>query len=267
MLDSSEKKKIEKLRSILLQKDRVKIQQLEETLSQRDKLSEKVVPIIEQQLEEYEQRFPAAYRSVVDNIIERKLKESQEDLLNLLYPILGTMIRKYIAQQLQQLKENIERQLRQSFLTRLKARFFGIADSELIISKAASSRVVEAYVIQQHSGVLLGSASSGKTIDKDMIAGMLTAIKAFVQDAFKRSDAQLELIDYGEYQILIQDMYSYFIALAVSGQLSSEEKNNLSEQMLTFADRELSIKIKPDDPSFHYHVKQKLEQYFIKPNI
>jgi len=267
MLDPSEKKKIETLRSILLQEDRVTIQRLEEILNHRDELSERIVPIIEQQLEEYEQRFPVAYRTAVEHIIERKLRESQEDLLNLLYPILGTMIRKYIAQQLQQLKEHVEEQLRQSFLARLKARFFGVPDSELIISKAASSRVSEAYVIQQHSGILLGSASSGNTIDRDLIAGMLTAIKSFVQDAFKQNEAQLELIDYGEYQILIQDMYSYFIALAVEGQLSGEEKNNLSKQMLTFANKELSRKIKPDDPGFHYHVKQKLEQYFIKPNI
>lgn len=264
MVHSSEKEKIEQLRSILLQRDRVALQRLEDILDHEEQLSERITPIIEKQLLEFQEHFPKSYQLAVDKIIERKLKSSQDDLLNLLYPIMGKMIRKYIAQQLQALKESVERQIRQSFYEKIKARFYGVSEGDLIISQAAQSRVEEAYVISQHSGILLGSASTNKIIDKEMIAGMLTAIKAFVQDAYLRNDVELGLVDYGEYQIIIQDLYSYYIALAVNGQLSAAEKEDLSKQMLTFADKELSRKIDPDNPSFHLHVKEKLQSYFIK---
>lgn len=266
-MNPNDQEKIETLRTILLKNDRAVLHKIEDLLNHPDQLSAKVRPIIERELEVYQEKFPATYRLAVENIIERKLKASQDELLDVMYPILGKMIRKYIAQQLQSLKENIEKQLHQSFIGRLKARFFGVSDSELIMHQAIASRVEEAYVIQQYSGLLLGSASNQETIDKDLIGGMLTAIKSFVQDAYQQSDIGLEMIDYGSYQILIQDLYTYYIALAINGSVTAQERENLSQLMLTFADKELNRKIAPDDPGFHLHVKQKLHQYFIKPHI
>lgn len=265
MVHPSEKHKIETIRKILLQQDRKALQKIEDILNHPDKLAEKVNPIISTQLEAFQQEFPKTYRLAVEQIIERKLQSSQEDLLNVLYPIMGKMIRKYLAQQLQALKEGVEKQIRQSFFGRMKAYFFGVKESDLIISQAIASRVQEAYVIQQHSGLLLGSASapSSNTMDKDMLAGMLTAIKAFVQDAFSQNDVDLELINYGDYQILIQDCYSYYIALAVKGQLTSEEHEKYKVLMLKFAEKELHVKMDPDNPAFHFKVKAKLQQYFI----
>ena len=265
MVHPSEKHKIETIRKILLQQDRQALQEVEDTLNHPDKLAEKVNPIIANQLDAFQKEFPKTYRLAVEQIIERKLQASQEDLLNVLYPIMGKMIRKYLAQQLQALKESVENQIRQSFLGRLKAYLFGVKESDMIISQAIQSRVQEAYVIQQHSGLLLGSASasSSQTLDKDMLAGMLTAIKAFVQDAFVQSDVDLELINYGDYQILIQDCYSYYIALAVKGQLTNKEKEKYMELLLKFAENELNIKIDPDNPAFHLKMKTKLKQYFI----
>ncbi|HQU58060.1 MAG: hypothetical protein KDD02_16685 [Phaeodactylibacter sp.] len=255
---------LEEVRDILLRKDRETLQRLEDILDQRGQLAERVVPIIEEQLEHFKEHFPVAYRHTVERLIERKLKESQEELLNLIYPILGKMIRKYIAQQLQALRESVEVQIKQSFLGRLRARLSGVRESDIIISQAAGLRVEEAYVIGQHSGLLLGSASLHPTIDKELIAGMLTAIKSFVIDAFQRGDAELEMINYGNYQILIQDFYTYYIALAVNGALTAGEKEELSEQMFNFADRELARKIDPDDPAFHLHLQEKLRLYFIE---
>lgn len=255
---------LDEIRDILLRKDRDALQRLEGILERRELLSERVVPIIEEQLEQFKEHFPYAYRQAVERLIERKLRESQEELLNLIYPILGKMIRRYIAQQLQALRENVEAQLRQSFLGRLRARFSGLRESDLLISQAAGLRVEEAYVIAQHSGLLLGSASLHPTIDKDLIAGMLTAIKSFAVDAFQRGDAELEMINYGDYQILIQDFYSFYIALAVNGALTAGEKEKLSGQIFNFANRELSRKIDPDDPAIHLHLQEKLRSYFIE---
>ncbi|MCB0570112.1 MAG: hypothetical protein KDC66_10130 [Phaeodactylibacter sp.] len=255
---------LDEVRDILLRKDRDALQRLEDILEQRELLSERVVPIIEEQLALFQEHFPYAYRQAVERLIERKLKESQDELLNLIYPILGKMIRKYIAQQLQGLRESVEAQLKSSFLGRLRARLSGLRESDVIISQAAGLQVQEAYVIAQHSGLLLGSASVQPTIDKELIAGMLTAIKSFAVDAFQRGDAELEMINYGDYQILIQDFYSFYIALAVNGALTTGEKEKLSEQMINFANRELSRKIDQDDPAIHFHLQQQLRSYFIE---
>ena len=54
--------------------------------------------------------------------------------------------------------------------------------------------------------------------DSDLISGMLTAIRDFVQDAFGRGEAgQLEEIDYGDLRILIEAGKYTYIAAVVEG--------------------------------------------------
>ena len=259
--------KLDLLRNILLQKEQERITHIHNILEEKEPLAERVVPIIEEQLEAFEAHFPKAYQLAVDRLVEKKIRESQEEMVNTLYPVMGTMIRKYIAQQLQELRENVEQQLQRSFLARLRDRLFrpkSVRESDLLLHQAAQPRVREAYVIEQHSGLLLGSASAESIVDNELIAGMLTAIKSFVVDAFRRGNTQLELIEYASYQILIQDFHTYYIALAVEGKLTTQEKEELSAQIANFARRELYRKIKSDDVGLHLHLGKTLEDYFMK---
>jgi hypothetical protein len=93
---------------------------------------------------------------------------------------------------------------------------------------------------------------------------MLTAIKSFVVDAFRRGATQLELIEYAGYQILIKDYHSYYVALAVEGKMTTKEQEELSDQIATFVQNELGRKIKVDDASLHLHLATTLKEYFMK---
>ena len=126
-------------------------------------------------------------------------------------------------------------------------------------------KVEEVYVISHESGLLLGSASSSNTADKDMIAGMLTAIKAFVEDAFHRSDEELRGIQYREYEILIHNFFNYYIALAIAGTSSEEDKDHLAKRILEFASKELNQNLSEPNAQLHGHLQQQLKSYFMKP--
>ncbi|NBC08459.1 MAG: hypothetical protein GVY26_14790 [Bacteroidetes bacterium] len=259
-----DRRKLELLRNILFQEEKQQIERIDAILQQREPLAERVTPIIEEELEKFEQHFPKTYQLAVDRIIERKLEQSQAQLIDLLYPIIGKMIRKYLALQLQQLRESVEAQVQQSFLGRLRERMTGVRESDRIMSMAAATQIEEAYVVEQHSGLLLGSASSGTVVDREMIAGMLTAIKSFVEDAFQKGETNLETINYAGYQIVVQDFHTLYIALAINGSLTSKEYDELCEQLLTFAQRELSGGVKVDDPRQHARLEKALRHYFMK---
>ena len=261
--------RLEQLRKILLRDERKARQEIEHLLDDPSLLSEKVKPIIADELELLKAQFPATYEKVVRKIIEEELKGSQEEILNVIYPVLGKMIRKYISHQIQQLKDKIDAQIRyafskEGFWRQFKARLLGIKASDQVIKDLQLYTVEELYVIQRHSGLLMGAASRQKTIDQDVIAGMLTAIKAFVEDAFKREKEELELIEYGNYQILLQNYYSYYIATAVSGAFSSSEKEALSDRLLQFAEEELGDHQALDESNFEY-ISQALAQRFFRP--
>jgi len=267
----NEAQSIELLKQILLKEDRNEVEQLKALLNNPTALSEKVSPIVEQHLDYLKKNFPSEYHRTIENIIERKLESSQEELLNAISPVMGQMIRKYVQHQFQLLKESLDQRidatLNQGIIGRVRHLFSGqpTISSEKIIASLDRPIIEEVYVIEHHSGLLLGSASRAETIDIDVIAGMLTAIKSFVEDAFKRGDQKLEMIQYGTFSILLVNFHSYYIAAAVSGSMSMEERTQLEDDLGRFAEKELKINMRKMDGSSNLLIQQKLEKHFFEP--
>lgn len=231
---------LQHLRGILLEADRKEIEALKATLYQEDRLAERVNPIVEKRIEQIKSNFDQELGKQVNQRIEIKIEASKEQLLNVIYPVLGQMIRKFVTYQFQLLKDSIDTQLNQVFSSRgllgqLRSKLFGIKSSDIVLRDLDKPMIQEVYVIQRDSGLLLGSYSRQQTIDKDMVAGMLTAIKSFVEDAFQREKEELERIEYGNYIILIQNFFSYYIAVALTGSLSSQERVHIVEHLAAFA--------------------------------
>ena len=265
-IEMREELMLEKLRDILLREDRASLEDLRDILDNKEKLSERVTPIMEERLEFFKETFPKEFKTIVDRLIEQKLKESQEEILNIIYPVLGKMIKKFINHQFQVLKDSIDAQVKNTFSSqgvfrRIKSSIFGVRDSEIMLSNIKTYEVEEVYVVQRDSGLLMGNASQGKTIDQDVIAGMLTAIKSFVEDAFQREQENLENIEYGNYKIVIQNFHTYYIAVALSGTLSSAEKEALDEKLLDFAEQELADHQSLKEENFTF-ISEKLQNYF-----
>ena len=78
-------------------------------------------------------------------------------------------------------------------------------------------------------------------MDEDMISGMLTAIKNFVEDAFKQKDQNLELIEYELYNLHIQSFISYYIVVVVSGTYSMVFKDKLQDIIFDLSQNFLSL--------------------------
>ena len=263
---------MQKLKEILLREDRAELNRLRQILEDPEKLSKKVSPIIAQRIEFLKQNFPEEFHQVVNDIFEKKIAASQDELLNVIYPAMGKMIRKYIAHQFQELKEKIDRQINKtfsikSFKSRFKSIFFGIKNSDIILSELDKPVIEEIYLIQKNSGFLLASASKEKHMHRDVVAGMLTAIKAFVEDAFQKGDQDLDLIQYDTYKILIQNFHRYYMAVVLSGSLSAIEKDELTKNLLDFAEKQLvAYKLEKICDQEYESISNKLNTSFILPS-
>ncbi|MCB0643999.1 MAG: hypothetical protein KDC44_20275 [Phaeodactylibacter sp.] len=265
-----EQELFERLQTILLQEDRKAIEELRRDLDEVERLRKRVEPLIEAELTEFKQAFPNEYRAAVEKIITQKLKTSQKEMLDVIYPVLGRMIRKYIQLQFQQFREGIEQQIRKQLSTgllgRMRYTLFGLSKKEkaaLILSQHPSA-IEELYVVEQHSGILIGSASRGTIVDVEMIAGMLTAIKAFVQDAFQQGEQEIELIQYETYSLIIQNHFSYYVAAAVGGPLSTDQNREIRQKIAFFAEHELPACLNQAPMDQNRLIKQKLETFFFK---
>lgn len=213
--------------------------ELREDINTRQRLQQKVDPIIDEKLSYVREHFPELFGNVLTQAIKRQICESRDEVVDALYPIMGRLIKKYIVVELTALSEKIDRQLEQAFswemwLARAKAWARGESLGKEIIAQAMAPAIEEVFVIEQHSSVLLGSFSRQNIVDRDMIAGMLTAINGFVKEAFAKQDQHLEVIEYETYKILIKNFQTFYIATTVSGVVNAEFKQYLDDLVLEF---------------------------------
>lgn len=248
----SEDKLIERLREVILRNDRQTMAEVWRVLDSREEMEARTGKIIQERIEQKAQflkdNFEQEYGGTLDDLMERKIQSSKEEILNVIYPVLGQMIKKYIAYQFEQLQEAIERQIKNAkerlspsnIFKRLRNRFSGVKESDLILSEAVQPIIEEVYIIQKESGLLLGSYYSGdKKDEQDVIAGMLTAIKAFAEDAFKKENQELETLEWGNFKIILQNNYSYYIAVVLTGAVSKPYRSQLSDKLNLFINKEM----------------------------
>ena len=264
---------LHELQQILLREDRAEVDRLGQIIDDPDLFKTRVEPIIREELERLRLGSPKQYRKVIETIIEEKIQTSQQEIIQVIYPMLGSMIQKYIRLQFKQLRESLERQVQQTLtrglLGRIRYALFGLSkkEKEQMLANSYQSKIAEVYVIEQHSGLLIGSASRAQKVNIEVIAGMLTAIKAFVQDAFDRGEQEVNMIDYDEYSILIENHYSYYVAVAFEGVVTAKEEVSIRERITIFIKDSLATTLNLEEDSRNLVVKQQLRQLFFENPI
>ena len=204
-------------------------------------MAKKVDPIFEENLEQFVEDIPTRLGPVITKTLQEQIANSQDKVVEALYPILGKMVKRYIQNELALLSENINNKVNNTFTLKgiqrkLKALFTGVKESDIILSELDAPELMEVFVIKKGSGMLLGNYSNQQTLDKDLISGMLTAIKSFVEDAFQGESQNLEGIDYELYKIQIQNFHSYYMAVVVSGNLTPQFENEIEDLILENSD-------------------------------
>jgi hypothetical protein len=247
-----EKDRIEVIKDILFTDDREyiekissRLEKLEKMVNEKKSLSTKVDPIIQDQIQEFTKSIPETLGPTITKTLKEEIKNSRDDVVDALYPILGKMIKKYVAQEVKLLSEKIDNQF--NFVTRWKIKIKSIFSSkkekELLMQQLASAKIEQVLLIEKDSGILKASYSKAKKVDEEMVSGMLTAIKAFVEDAFDQKNQSLELIEYELYQILIQSFVTHYIAVVVSGPFGVKSKNKLQDIIFDFYNRYMAMNV------------------------
>ena len=276
----NERERLEVLKDILFTDDREyldkvseRIVQLEQVLHDRKKLSTKVDPIVHEQLEEFTKSIPNTLGPVITATLKEEIKHHKDEVVDALYPVLGKMIKKYIAQEIKVLSEKIDDQF--SFIKTAKRKirsvFGNVKEEDLILTELSMAKIEQVFLIERESGILKAAFSKTDTIDEEMISGMLTAIKSFVEDAFHQRDQSLELIEYELYQIHIQSFVTHNIAVVISGNYLTRSKNKVQDIIFNFYNKYMAMNLdlvmdigrgRDDEPVTREDVEKELAKYF-----
>ena len=181
---------------------------------------------------------------VLGDVIRRKIRDAREEMIEALYPIIGQTVVRAVSEAMRDLARAVDAQMRSSFgprvvWRRLQARLRGVSSAEMALREALPFEVAEIFLIHRETGLLLRHLGRGPQAspDSDLVSGMLTAIRDFVQDAFGRGsrrretgsagprsretgsagEGQLDEIQYGERRILIEASQHAYLAVVVDG--------------------------------------------------
>ena len=231
--------RFELLKELLLAEDRKDFKVLKEEFIEREKFSKKVNPLVDEKIEDLKENFPTYFGDTITETIKVQIRESQDEVVEALYPIMGKLVKKFIVAEITKLSDSINETIKNkfSFSQIIKRSFKGKKTaSEVVLQEVFEPIIEEVFVIEKDSGLLVGSYSKGHIADKDMISGMLTAIKSFAEDAFSKEGQDLEDIKFETFQLSIQNYKSIYIATATSGVINSGFKDKLLDNINTLAE-------------------------------
>ncbi|RPI03781.1 MAG: BON domain-containing protein [Calditrichaeota bacterium] len=245
------------LRKIILDDDRKKFEELEQTvqklqtlLAQRNLDKETLInglapvigDVLQKGLVDSKDEMIEVFAPIVAPAIQKQISESQHEIIDALYPVIGKTIRKAVSESMKQLVDKVNQRIDATLkggllLKKIKAQVAGVSSAELVIRDAISFRIEQIFLIHKSSGLLIAHVSASEeesTVDEELISGMLTAIKHFVSQAFKASNHDLNEIQYGQHTIILEIANYYYLAFVVSGPVPPEfsrEAQKLSERI------------------------------------
>ena len=264
----------QQLRSILFEDEQREhnqlsqvVHELHEDINTRKRLETKVEPIVEDKFTYLKEHFPELFGPAIAEAITVQIRESQDTIIDALYPIMGKLIKKYVVAEIEALSEKIDKQLDKAFswqgwVARMRSWLAGVPFSQQVMRGALAPTIEEVFVIEQHSSILIGSYSRQNILDRDMIAGMLTAIKGFVKEAFTKEHQELEMIEYETYKIVLKNFRSFYIAVTVSGVIDAQFKDELDDILLTFVHKVMSQPVPAMAAQEKEYLSAPLRHYF-----
>jgi hypothetical protein len=238
-VDNNIDNRFELLRDLLLAEDREKFESLSQEIILREKLATSVLPLIDDKILDLRKNFPEQFGDTITQTIKAQIRDSHEEVVEAMYPILGKMVKKYVVAEITKLSDKINKTIKEkfSFMESFKRFLKGKRnDAGIILEDVFEFTIEEVFVIEEDSGLLSGSYSRGSIADKDMISGMLTAIKSFAEDAFLKGEQDLENITFETFQLSIRNFKTIYIAIATSGVLTMEHREQLSENLNNLAE-------------------------------
>ncbi len=250
----SDAAKLQLLKDLLLDDDRASVESIRKDvkslnteLHTKEQLQPNVDPIIEERLERYTTEVPEKLGPAITAALKKQINESRDEVVDLLYPIIGKLIGKFIRIEIEKLSERIDKNLAEAFsyegwIRRIKGWFTGTSESELLMQELNAPVFVEVMVIEKDSGLLMANYSEGEVIDRDMVAGMLTAIKAFAEDAFSNGEEELEVIQYESYNLHMYNFKAYYVVVVSSGVTNAQFMGHLHDRIMSFAKAYIEIK-------------------------
>ncbi len=170
--------------------------------------------------------------------IREQIRIERDAMVNALYPVIGSTISTYLAEEIRAINDKVENALSiEGMMRKIRAKMQGVSEAELLFREVMLFRARAIFLIHKDSGLVIAEVqpSESQHLESDMVAGMLTAIRSFVNDCIAQSGdvAEIDAIDYGTSKIILEVEGYCYLAVVVQGEPTQQFINELRESLGT----------------------------------
>ena len=184
-------------------------------------------------------RVAEALSEPVAQALGSAVQRNRQGLIDALFPIIGPLIRKSIAEALRGLVADLNGAIESSFTLRgLKWRIeswrAGVPYAQVVLKHRLAYGIDHVFLIEAESGLVLHheSAPGLPALDADAIAGMLTALGDFVDDSVGQgSGGSLDSAQVGNYLVWIEHGPRANLACFMRGVPPTELRSQLERRL------------------------------------
>ena len=231
-IDTSE---LDSLISLLTGEQKVELDKLRESFNDPELFTERIKETLPEAIARRgkdDQMLAQLLAPTIEETIDSLNQQDPDALAVKMLPTIRRSVRLIVLETFNDLVTNLNRVLDHSFnfSWRFEAWRTGRPFGEIVLAKTLIYRVEQIFLIHIKTGLLLKQVivDDRQAHDGDLISGMLTAIRDFVQHSFELEPSEtLSNFKVGELSVLIEQDEEVFIAAVVRGLVPAELNDNL----------------------------------------
>ena len=172
-----------------------------------------------------DKKIQLSLEPIIEKGIQSSIKKDRRVLVDALFPVMGPAIRKAIASTIQGMIQGFNQILEHSFsIQGLKWRWEAVRTkkpfAEVVLLHTLVYQIEQVFLIHKDTGLVLQhvEAKTAVSQDPELVSGMLTAIKDFVQDSFGgQKDEALDILRVGDRSVWVEHGMHAILAAVVRG--------------------------------------------------
>lgn len=215
--------------------------------SLKDSVRDVIVDVLRESGIQDHDRLARALAPLIVSSMREEIRNSRDMMVDALYPITGQLVAAAVRNAFNELIDKINQRLDQGFSfevwqAKLRAKLTGRSEGEILLQSSQAFEIEELFVVHRPTGLLIERLTAEdderKGVDSDLVSGMLTAIIAFVRDAFQDEEGgDLRTLAFGESQLFLRTSPNIVLAAKVHGKPPANFDAALQDTFFGILDR------------------------------
>lgn len=241
-IDIEQNKQWNELKELLSGDEQRKINEILERINNDEVYAREIAAILPEALKissRKNNRLNEVIIPIITDIIKKSGKDDSSILIDSLYSLIGPASRKAVWESLKDLMQSFNKAMESVFTLqglkwRIESLKTGKSYSEIVLINSIVYKVEQVFLIHKETSLLLNHVSIQDAVvqDGDMVSGMLSAIKDFVQDSFQVGEEEsLNTLNVGELTVWIVDSPYAVLAVVIRGNAPESFRTRISSAL------------------------------------